>query len=283
MTLNFPMACVVAALLSLAPMASADLKKDIEYARAGDTRLKLDASVPDGAGQFPVVIVVHGGGWASGDKATDLAPLLTPLTDAHYTWFSINYRLAPASRWPAGYDDVRTAIRWVKTHAADFKGDPNHIALLGYSAGGHLACLAATENDPTTTMQAIVGIAPPTDLEIDLPQRGGLSKSLQDLLDRPKELSVESRKQLHEMSAVNHIRAGMPPFLLMHGTADKSVPYDGSVTFAARLKAVKVPCELITINDAPHRLSDWEKFDPKFGLKMVSWLDKTLKPASTQP
>jgi alpha-L-fucosidase 2 len=262
---------------------AAELNKDIEYGRAGNTHLLLDASVPDGTGPFPVVIVVHGGGWSSGDKETDLTPILKPLADGHFAWFSIDYRLAPANRWPACYDDIRTAIRWVKAHAGDYRGDPQRIALLGYSAGGQIVCLAATDGDPTTAVQAVVGIAPPTDLELDLPQRGGLSKSLQDLLGRPKEVSDESRKLLHEMSAVNHIHAGMPPFFLMHGTADKSVPYDGSVTFAARLRAVNVPCELVTIKGAPHRLSEWEKFDPAFGSKMVSWLGNTLKPAAVQP
>jgi alpha-L-fucosidase 2 len=259
------------------------VKKDIEYGQASGISLKLDANIPDAAGPFPVVILVHGGGWATGDKAADIVPLLAALTDAHFTWFSINYRMAPANRWPACYDDVRTAIRWVKLHAGDFKGDPQRIALLGYSAGGQLACLASTEDDPTTRVQAVVGIAPPTDLELDLPQRGGLSKSLQDLLDRPKELTEESRKQLHDMSAINHVHRGMPPFLIVHGNADKSVLYDGSVTFAAKLVKLHVPCELITIKGAPHRLSEWDKFDPKYESKIVSWLNATLNHPATQP
>ena len=252
------------------------LMKDIEYGRAGNTSLRLDAHVPAGAGPYPVVIVVHGGGWSGGDKAVDLDPVLGPLSNGQFTWFSINYRLAPANRWPDCYDDVRSAIRWVKLHAGEFKGDPRRVALVGYSAGGQLVCLAATDSDPTITVQAVVGIAPPTDLELDLPQRGGLSPSLQGLLDEPKEVFDASRKMLHEISAVNHIHSGMPPFLLIHGTADKSVPFNGSVAFAAKLQAVQVPCELVTIKDAPHRLSEWEKFDPTFGSKMVSWLWTTL-------
>src|SRR2546421_13063494 len=80
----------------------AEVKKDIEYGRAGEARLLLDAGIPDGPGPFPAVIVVHGGGWNSGDKQADPAPLLRALTESgSFTWFSINYRLAPANRWPA--------------------------------------------------------------------------------------------------------------------------------------------------------------------------------------
>ena len=108
---------------------------DIEYGEAGGEKLLLDAHVPAGDGKFPVVIIVHGGGWMSWDKETDIVPVFAPVA-TNFTWFTINYRLAPTNRWPACFEDVQTAIRWVKQHAAEFKGDPERIALLGYSAGG---------------------------------------------------------------------------------------------------------------------------------------------------
>jgi len=259
------------------------VSKDIEYGRVADTVLRLDASTPGGAGSFPVAIVVHGGGWESGDKEVDPAPILAALAEARFVSFSVNYRLAPANRWPACFEDLKTAIRWAKAHAAEYHGDPNRIALIGYSAGGHLVCLAAATAQPDTQVQAVVGLAPPTDLELDLPQRGGLSKPLQDLLDQPKELTDTSRKLLHDISAVNHIHPGLPPFLLIHGNTDKSVPYAGSVAFAAKLQAVGVPCELITIQGAPHRLKDWVKFDPDYTSKMTAWLSAQLNSAATRP
>ena len=269
--------------MSARTLVAAESKTNVEYGQAGGESLKLDASVPDGDGPFPIAIVIHGGGWQSGDKAADPKPILAALTDAKFTWFSINYRLAPAHRWPACFDDVNTAIRWVKQHAGEFKGDPSRIALIGYSAGGQLACLSATTAPPALAVQAVVGLSPPTDLELDLPERGGLSKSLQDLLDRPMAVDDAARKELREMSAIHFIHTGLPPFLVMQGDADRSVPYPGSVTFIEKLKAAGTRCELITIPGAPHRLAVWTQFDPHYQSKLTDWLHGVLDAPTTQP
>ena len=261
----------------------AGVTADIEYGQADGQSLKLDANTPDGPGPFPVAILIHGGGWATGDKAALYHIPTEALSKANFTWFSINYRLAPKNLWPACFDDTLTAIRWVKLHAAEYKGDPNKIALLGYSAGGHLALLAATTANKDTRVQAVVGMSPPSDLELDLPQRGGLSTSLQHLLNRPKEVTGESRKVLHEMSPINHVKPGLPPFLLIQGDADKSVPYQGSLNFQAWMKANNNSCDLITIPGCPHDIRKWAQFDPDFSQKVVDWLVRTLNVPVTQP
>lgn len=276
------------ALFLAAALAGAELRRDVEYGQAGGERLLLDASVPEGAGPFPVAILVHGGGWSAGDKAgsdkpgngADVTPWFEPLTAAKFTWFSINYRLAPKHRWPACLEDVQTAIRWAKAHAAEFKGDPSRIVLFGHSAGGHLVCLAATNAAADTRVQAVVGFAPVTDHEQDLPQRGGLSPSLQGLLDRPREVTPESRALLREISPINHVKPGLPPFLLVHGDADKTVPFEQSVNFQAKLRAAGVTCDIVTVKGAPHGLLDWEKLDPSYKPAMLAWLRQTLAGAT---
>lgn len=257
--------------------AAAEMKGDIEYAHVGNTLLHLDASLPDGAGPFPMAILVHGGGWGSGDKRGDITPLMEPLTKANFTWFSIDYRLAPSNTWPACFEDVQAAIRWVKTHADEFKGDSNRVALIGYSAGGHLACHAAVMADDTTRVQAVVGCAAPTDHIADSERRGGLSKSLQALLARPPELDAEARRTLRDMSPFNFVKPGLPPFLLLQGNEDKSVPASQSANFQARLLAAGVPCELVTLTNATHRLAEWKKFDAHYQEKMIAWLQQALK------
>jgi pectinesterase len=262
--------------------ANATLKSDIEYGEAGGEKLFLDACIPQGDGPFPVALMVHGGGWSGGDKERDHVPILESLTDAKFTWFSINYRLAPKHRWPACLDDVETAIRWVKAHVAEYKGDPHRIVLMGYSAGGHLAFQAIVTGKDDLRVQAMVGFAPPTDHVADSERRGGLSPSMSALLDLPKALDDHSRTALREISPINFIKPGLPPFLLIHGTADRSVSYEQSVNFQAKLKEAGVPCELITIEGAPHRLIEWDKLDPSYREKMIAWLKQTLGSPSRQ-
>ena len=248
---------------------------NIEYGEAGGEKLLLDAHVPAGDGKFPVVLIVHGGGWSSGDKETDIVPVFAPFA-TNFTWFTINYRLAPTNRWPACYDDLETAIRWVKRHAAEFKGDPNRIALLGYSAGGHLVTLAATQAKDVTRVQAIVGFAPPTDLLRDAQRRGSLDKwpSMNGLLGGAS--LDDAAKQLSEMSPINHVAPGLPPFLLIQGDADKSVAHDLTVNFQAKLQAANVSCDLITITNGTHRIADWKNFDPDWQKKLIAWLEEKL-------
>lgn len=268
-----------------------DPQRDIEYVKhLKPTResVVLDAHVPDGDGPFPVAILVHGGGWSAGDKggtdkpgsAADITPWFKPLNDAKFTWFSINYRLAPQYRWPACLEDVQAAIRWVKAHAAEYKGDPRRIVLFGHSAGGQLVCMAATVGDEDTRVQAVVGFAPTTNHEQDLAARGGLSPSLQKLLDQPKEVTPASLAMLRDLSPLNHVHAGLPPFLLIHGDADKTVPYQQSLDFQARLRASGVPCDLITIPGGQHALADWSKIAPDYPARMIAWLKTTLTPTA---
>ncbi|HWA27762.1 MAG TPA: alpha/beta hydrolase [Lacunisphaera sp.] len=272
-------------LLCLVPLA-AEVRRDIEYGQAGGEKLLLDASVPDGKGPFPVAILVHGGGWGSGDKASaeggaGIGVWFEQLTAAKYTWFSINYRLAPKHRWPACLDDVLTAIRWAKAHAAEFSGDPNRIALFGHSAGGHLVCLAATVPDDSVRVQAVVGFAPVTNHEQELPRRGGVSLGLQNLLNRPQQVTPESLGLLRAISPINHVRPGLPPFLLVHGDADKTVPIEQSRDFQAKLRENGVECDLQVLPGAPHRLSEWAKFSPDYAAQYLAWLDRHLQAAAT--
>ncbi len=264
--------------------AFGDVQRNVPYGEAGGQRLLLDACVPEGPGPFPIAILVHGGGWSAGDKSgsdvpgntADISPWFGPLTAAKFTWFSINYRLAPANRWPACFDDLRTAIRWVKAHGSEFKGDTRHIALVGHSAGGHLVALAATDATADTRVQAVLGFAPVADLERDSERRGGLSPSLQGLFGLPKEITGESRAVLREFSPIEHVKAGLPPFLLIQGDQDKTVPIGQTLAFQARLRASGVRCDLIVVKGAPHSLVAWDQFDPGYKRAMIAWLRETL-------
>ncbi len=274
-----PALVILLATTLVANIVHAEIRTNIEYGQAGGEALRLDANVPDGAGPFPVVIAIHGGGWSRGDKTGngDFVPALKSLTTNQFTWFSIDYRLAPTNHWPACFDDVQTAIRWVKAHASEYKGNPDRIALLGYSAGGHLACLAAVRAGPDTRVQAVVALAPPTDLVADAKHRGGIGKwsSMRNLLGRDS-MDAGTLKLLRQLSPTSYLRPGLPPFLLMQGDSDKTVFPPLTVNFAAKLKENGVPCELYFLKGAGHRIADWEEFDPAWQQKLVGWLNQML-------
>jgi pectinesterase len=267
-------------------------KYDIEYGEANGQKLLLDAHVPAGEGKFPVVIIVHGGGWDSWDKEspTDIVPVFAPVA-TNFCWFTINYRLAPTNRWPACIEDVNTAIRWVKQHATEYRGDPNHIALLGYSAGGHLVTLAATHPEKpnallkflhlttktSTEVQAVAAFAPPTDLVADNERRGGLSISMRHLFGyESSNITDEVRVVLKKNSPLTYVRPGLPPFLLLNGTADKTVPFTQTENFYHALKAANVDATLIPIPEGQHRIADWKKFVPDWQQQLADWLNVKL-------
>jgi pectinesterase len=251
---------------------------DLEYGAVGGEKLLLDAHVPAGEGRHPVVLIVHGGGWMTGDREKDIVPVFAPVA-TNFTWFTLSYRLAPTNRWPACFEDVQTAIRWVKQHAAEFKGDPDRIALLGYSAGGQLVTLAGTRAGADTRVQAIAALAPPTDLVADTERRGGLSVSMQNLFHfDATNLTASVRAVLKENSPVTHVQPGLPPFLIVQGSADKTVPLPQSLAFQEKLIAAGVTCDLILIPEGRHRMADWAKGDPAWAQKVAAWLQRQLAP-----
>lgn len=282
--IRFASLITLALTIALATSGFAKVQQNIEYGRAGDERLLLDAHVPDGDGPFPIAILVHGGGWSSGDKAgsnrpgdgADVSPWFDLFSGANYTWFSINYRLAPKFRWPDDLDDVDTAIRWVTAHAAEFKGDPHRIVLVGHSAGGHLVMFAATQPGMAEQVKAVVGFAPVTDLVADSERRHGLSPSLQNLFGLTKDITPNSREVLRDVSPIAHVHSGMPPILIVHGDADKTVPIQQSIDFVAAVKKAGGSAELITRHGAPHSLVAGEKIDTSYRQAVIDWLFKNL-------
>ncbi len=267
---------VASLLVSLILPLRAELKTDIEFAKAGDVSLTLDANVPDGPGLFPTVILVHGGGWMRGDKTSYIKPLFEPLTKAGFTWFTINYRLAPAHRWPACADDVESAIRWVKANAKQYKADPKRIALVGESAGGHLVSYVGVRGAGETSVAAVVPIYAPHDLELHAKNRNALGPSLSALFNLT-ELNDDAAKTLRAASATTYLRKGLPPFLLLHGTKDAQVDYAQSVKFREKMVALGNTCDFITIPDGAHGMGGWDKLQPDFKDQFVAWLRKTLK------
>jgi alpha-L-fucosidase 2 len=265
-------------LFALVLTLSAETRNDIEFSHPGGESLTLDAHIPEGAGPFAAVILVHGGGWSMGDKqAAFVKPLFPTLDRSGLAWFSINYRLAPKHPYPAALRDVEEAIRYVKHHAKEFRVDPSRIALLGESAGGHLVALAGTHPQPDTAVAAVIPFYGAFDLEALVTPRGEVSKGFRQFLSI-SDLSAKSRAVLREASAASYVKPGLPPFLLIHGTRDEAVPYEQSVKFCDALKAAGDACELYTVEGGIHGVINWEKHPDQHSYKdvLVDWLRKTL-------
>jgi acetyl esterase len=249
--------------------------RDVEFAKVGDVSLTLDGYIPPGPGPFVTCIMVHGGGFTKGDKQSFIKPLFQPLTKAGFAWFTINYRLAPAHAWPACAEDVATAIKWVKAHAAEHRIDPSRIALIGESAGGHLVSWAGATGTNDTSVAAVVPFYAPHDLVVQVKMRNALG-GLGGLIGTD-ELNDAAWKALADMSPINRVHPGMPPYLQIHGDNDDKVPHSQSLNFEAKMKAVGNVCETITIPGGGHGMSGWEKLGTDYQQQLIDWLRRTLK------
>jgi alpha-L-fucosidase 2 len=251
------------------------MRHDIEFAKAGDVSLTLDAYVPEGSGPFAACILVHGGGFTKGDKQTFITPVFEPLAKAGFAWFTIDYRLAPQHPWPACADDVASAIKWVKANAAEHKVDPARIALIGESAGGHLVSWAGVTGEGETRVAAVVPFYAPHDLVVQVKKRNALG-GLGGLIAMT-ELNDAALAKLAYISPMNRIKAGLPPFLQIHGDKDEQVPHSQSVNFEARMKAAGNTCDTITVPGGAHGMGGWAKLNSDYARQMIAWLRKTLK------
>ncbi len=283
--MSFPRGAMSLALfflsMSIASSAALDrVQRNIEYSTISGVPLYLDAAIPEGAGPHPAAIIVHGGGWVRGDRRTEVAPLFEPLSEAGIAWFSIDYRLSnDITQFGAAIEDVQNAIRFVKAHAAKYRVDPERIALVGESAGGQLAAMAALDSEPATRVQAVVLLYAPTDLVELAKSSNFVPQQIRDSLNgSPFEGLILAR--LGQLSPIDNIKRGAPAFLLIHGTADTLVPFSQSVAMCKRLKQAGASCEVYPIQGGGHGIRWWESSIPKeaaaYKHEMARWLNQQL-------
>jgi acetyl esterase/lipase len=223
--------------------------------------LALDVWRPADATRKPTspasaaVVLVHGGGWVSGGRG-GVARWNEWLADSGYVVFDVDYRLAPPPRWEDAAHDVADAVAWVRAHADRFAVDPHRVALIGWSAGGHLALLTAYRTvDAKHRAQAVAAFYPITDLRTAVHGT------------RPRWAGQQAGTQLHAFlggpvadhadaarvaSPITHIDSGVPPTFLAHGTNDQLVHVGQSDVLAAALRQVGADHELVRLPGANH-------------------------------
>jgi acetyl esterase len=254
-----------------------ELRRNIEYAHVGDASLRLDACIPQGVANAPGAVIVHGGGWVRGNREIDVAPLFKPLSDAGFAWFSIDYRLATdVTQFGAAIDDVEQAVRFVDAHAAEFHVDPARVALIGESAGGQLAAMAALRG--FAPVKAVVALYAPTDLVTLVRSSDYIPARIrQSVQGTPWEALIMAG--LAQLSPINNVRRDMPAFLFIHGTDDPLVPFAQSREMCARMRKAGASCEVFPVEGAGHGIRWWEsypEFSTAYKQKMVDWLRNQL-------
>jgi arylformamidase len=213
--------------LALMLTAHARVVRDLPYAGKGSGPLRtLDLHVPDQKRDKPrpVFILIHGGGWRTGDKSNShfAEPKTQWLLEGGYIVASINYRLSPAVQHPAHVEDACQAIAWVQEHAADFGGDAKRIYLLGHSAGAHLAALAAVDvarlkaagADPS----GIKGVVLLDGAGYDIPVQYPFLRDDSVMQKMYRDAFTSDPAKQRDASPVHRVTAKPPPFLILHTT-----------------------------------------------------------------
>lgn len=261
-----PLAAAVALLLSacithqgrpVAPISSEPrVQRDIAMARdliytppGWPQALSADLYRPEGAGPFPAVIMVHGGGWKARTRE-DMTRLARAVARRGYVVMNVSYRLAPQWTFPAPLEDLQQAVLWLRARAREHGVDARRIGAWGYSAGAHLAALLAVTG-PTdryfvdgARVQAVVAGGTPVDLRYY--KEGPLINGLMGVAyERDPE-------RWRNASPVALVSADDPPMFLYHGTLDFTVGVENARAMQAALHAAGVPVELYLYRGLEH-------------------------------
>jgi acetyl esterase/lipase len=249
--------------------------KDLEYGRADGRSMRLDLYLPaKGQKALPLLIWIHGGAWMSGSK-DDLSPALRFTADG-YAVAHVGYRLSQEAKFPAQIHDCKAAVRWLRANAQTYNLDPNKFVAWGGSAGGHLVALLGTTggeaeleghvNDlkESSRVQAVVDWFGPTDFL----QIGNAESDLQhNAPDSPESKLIggpvlENKDKAAKASPISYVSKDAPPFLIMHGDRDRTVPFNQSELLYAALKKAGVDVTLVPMKGAGHGFGGPEAIGP---------------------
>jgi acetyl esterase/lipase len=254
------------------------IEEGVVVGRGGDRELKADVfTPPPGTSNGVGLLLVHGGGWVQGDRS-QLRGYGILLGRIGYTCVTCEYRLAPASKWPAQIHDVKAALRWMRANAEQLNIDPRKIAVSGNSAGGHLSLIVAgTPNiaefegdggnaDVSTDVAACIAYYGPALLyspERELPQYLNFLFG-----DGYSEATAKGA------SPLTHVSASFPPTMLITGNKDELVPPQASFMMYQALLDAGASAELHVYADAPHGFDAISEFGRQTATLMSLFLDR---------
>ena len=285
----FAIACAGALLLSPGRLpgqlrGEIQLETDIVFGKGGAAELKLDLAMPkDREGPFPAIVCIHSGGWIGGDRK-QMRQTIEALAGRGYVAISPDYRLAPRDRFPAQIEDCKAAVRWLRANATRYHVDTRRIGAVGFSSGAHLACLLGVTTkedglegsggnaDQSSAVSAVVSFFGPTDLTQDVWSKEVRDRHLTPLLGGS---AAEKADLYRKASPMTYAGKQAPPFLFLHGTEDRMVPFTQSQALAEKLRKAGVEARVIAVDGAGHGWRGQKLLDTI--ANMLDFLDETLK------
>ncbi|MCC2656107.1 MAG: alpha/beta hydrolase [Panacagrimonas sp.] len=264
--------CAIAwtgAALAFGASPSHTLQRDVTYTPAQWPQAQRgDLYLPGGAGPFPAVVVVHGGGWNSRDRQ-DMVGISQLLAENGFVAFNIDYRLAPQFHHPAPVEDVRAAVSYLREHARSLKIDPAHIGGWGYSAGAHLVTLAAnSDRGAVPLMQAVVAGGMPADF-----RRYPQSPIIHEYIGASY---TDAKAAWEAASPYLQVSPDDPPMFIYHGNGDLIVQPEELTAMQAALQRNGVEVEVRQVPILGHIAVFY--FSEASRRDAIAFLKRKLKP-----
>jgi acetyl esterase/lipase len=269
---------------------------DVAYL-PGDRAEKLDLYLPQSrpAGmRSPAMVIIHGGGWGGGDKAATREKQIGPaLASAGFVCASINYRLG-AGAWPQNLYDCKNAVRFLRARAADYSIDSSRVAVMGGSAGGHLALMVAYTTDKpgfepdapypgiSSRVGAVINLYGVTNIltRVVTEKDGRPTNTLRGYTEAERIFGPD-REVWRSAMPVSHVNPRVPPTLILHGRADTTVDYLQAIELAKLLEQHGVPHALHLIDGIGHTFNfeKWGKVTLKENLRplVLAFLEQHLR------
>jgi acetyl esterase/lipase len=261
-------------------------ERGLEFANPDGQHLQVNLARPKtGAGPFPAVVCIHGGGFRAGTRESYNA-LCVKLAAQGYVAITVTYRLAPAYPFPAAVQDCKAAVRWLRAQAATYHVDPQRIGAMGGSAGGHLAHFlgltagvaafeGAGNREQSSAVNCVVSYYGPTDFT----KSYGKSVDAHEVLPLFFGGNLEQKRREHIVgSPLNWVTPFAAPTLCIHGTDDKYVAHEQAVWMVDRLRASGVEAELLTLPGAGHGFKGADLQTAEDA--MLAYFKRKLRPAA---
>jgi acetyl esterase/lipase len=270
------------------PPDNVEINRDVVYSTPAGRELHLDLFLPkSGAGPFPAVVYIHGGGWSGGNKSA-FQRQAAYMASKGFVGACIQYRLSGEATYPAAVHDSKAAVRWLRANAAKYRIDPDRIGAAGGSAGGHLVAFLGATGDVkpfeggggnpgfSTKVRAVAAFNPVTDMTFAgaIEKAGGAENAVSRFLG----VSYAEHPEIYaQASPITHVSRNSAAFLFLHGTADTTVPYSQSAEMMKKLKEAGVHADIFSAEGAKHGFFNTPPWYEPALKKMEEFFTKFLK------